>query len=93
MRKKERKDRINQNYHPLSVGDPKFQERQQLNDYEIVDQIKAQVRARVEELKREAAEKERAEKERVDREKAEEKEETQTLLTKIAVPKDDDEKK
>jgi len=33
VRKKERKDRINQNYHPLSVGEPKFQERQQLNDY------------------------------------------------------------
>ena len=33
VRKKERKDRIDQNYHPLSVGEPKFQQRQQLNDY------------------------------------------------------------
>jgi hypothetical protein len=48
---------------------------------------------RVEELKREAAEKERAEKERADREMAEKKEETQTLLTKIAVPKDEDDEK
>ena len=52
VRKKERKDRINQNYHPLSVGEPKFQERQQLNDYEIVEQIKLKVKAKVEELKK-----------------------------------------
>jgi hypothetical protein len=64
VRKKERKDRINQNYHPLSVGEPKFQERQQLNDYEIIDHIKEQVKTKVEQLKQEANEKERLEKEK-----------------------------
>lgn len=52
VRKRERKDRINQNYHPLSVGEPKFQERQQLNDYEIIEEIKEQVRMKVEVMKR-----------------------------------------
>lgn len=52
VRKRERKDRINQNYHPLSVGEPKFQERQQLNDYEIIEEIKEQVRVKVEAMKR-----------------------------------------
>ena len=32
-KKKERKDRINQKYHPFSIGEPKFPERQQLNEY------------------------------------------------------------
>jgi len=52
VRKRERKDRINQNYHPLSVGEPKFQERQQLNDYEIIDQIKEEVRLKVEAMEK-----------------------------------------
>lgn len=58
VRKREKKDRISQNYHPLSIGEPKFQERQQLNDMEILNQIKEQVRAKTEALRKEAEAKE-----------------------------------
>lgn len=67
VRKRERKDRINQNYHPLSIGEPKFQERQQLNDYEIIEEIKEEVRIKVEAMKKEAEEKEKIEKEKTDK--------------------------
>ena len=52
-RKREKKDRINQNVQPVGMGDEKFQERQQLNDYHIIEQVKMQAQQIVEEVKRE----------------------------------------
>lgn len=54
VRKKEKKDRIFQNYHPLNISEPKFQERQELNDYYILEELGLKIKEKTAAIKAQA---------------------------------------